>query len=98
VRIGCVATLGHDVFIDFITSGQPLGPVRTRETSLLCQAETAIKSNPEHDFGVGVVLLSTSNLPNGHIGFYGVLAGESALHCQCTFPDGQDIIYRHVRN
>lgn len=69
-----VLTLSHNVFVDFITSFKPLSPVRTRETALLCQPKTTIKRNPEHYFGVGVILLSAPNFPDGHIRFCIVLA------------------------
>lgn len=70
----CPPTLGHDIFIDLITSRKPSGSIWTRKTSLLRQPKTTIEGNPEHDFGVGVILLSTTNLPDGHIGFCVVLA------------------------
>ena len=62
--------LGHDVFVDFITSFKPLGTIRTWKTSFFCQPQATIKGNPEHDFGVGVILLSTPDFPDGHVRFY----------------------------
>lgn len=67
-HFGVVAFL-HDSLVKLVPGFHPFGAVGAGETSLFREAETTVKSNPEHDLRVGEVLLVVSDFPDGHVGF-----------------------------
>lgn len=86
-------TLLHDALVEIVSCFHPLGAVGAGEASLFCQAEAAVKGNPEHDLRVSKVLLVVADFPDGHVGIFLVRASLSLYWPSLTVKNRQDIIY-----
>ncbi len=58
----------HDLFVEGFFRVEPFRPVRAGQIALFGEAKATVKGYPQHDLGIGEVLLVVSHLPDRHVG------------------------------
>lgn len=62
--------MGHDLFVDFVADGKPLGAVGAGKAAFVGESQATVKGYPEHYFGVDEVGFLAADFPDGHVGIY----------------------------